>query len=240
MYRANIEDLDQDRLICFLHIPKTGGKTMWKILDEQSGSYLVWHGKYFKKLKKPVVFFTMLRDPIDRVISTYYYIKRYERDHLHNQVKNMSLEEFVSYLKRKDIDNERYPSGDIQIIRYRIDNLATRYISGGDPLNLEQAKINITNYFPVVGFTDMYIESLFLMKKFFNWDEFSSFEKRNVTLNRPNISEIPPDIIKTIKEANINDTKLYEWAKRDFIKKLQNLDDISKRELKSWRGEIGG
>ncbi|MFC0562371.1 sulfotransferase family 2 domain-containing protein [Halalkalibacter alkalisediminis] len=164
MIQFNKEDLDQEELICFLHIPKTGGKTLWRLLDRQKDTFLVWHGKFFKQLNKPCTYFTMLRDPVDRVISTYYYIRRYERDPLHSQVKKMSLKEFVSYMNKEDLGNKPYPKKDLRSIRFRTVNLATRYISVGDPLNLGKAKENINNYFSVVGCTDMYDEFLFFMK----------------------------------------------------------------------------
>ncbi len=102
------EVMEEEQPICMLHIPKTGGKTLWKILKKQQDTYHVWHRKMFKKLDKPVSFFTMLRDPVDRVLSTYYYIRSYEADPLHDILQDITLEEFVDYISNDQIKNIRY------------------------------------------------------------------------------------------------------------------------------------
>ncbi|SFM08777.1 Sulfotransferase family protein [Gracilibacillus orientalis] len=217
----------------FLHIPKTGGKTLWDLFERQQDTIHVWHNRYFKEYQKPIRFFTILRDPADRVISTYYYIRSYERDALYQKVNNMPLQEFIEYMQNDKIENKLYKKKDIRNIRYRTVNLATRYLSGGDPNDLEQAKKNITKHFDLVGFTDMYLESLFFMNKIHDWN-FSSINRKNKTDNRPKIDEISPKIIQSIEQVNQHDKELYEWAKRKFHKKLTSLDKHTKKELNKW------
>ncbi|MGP4041567.1 hypothetical protein ACTWP4_16930 [Gracilibacillus sp. D59] len=67
----------------FLHIPKTGGKTLWDLLGRQQDTIHVWHNRYFKEYQQPIRFFTILRDPADRVISTFYFLRSYQRSALY-------------------------------------------------------------------------------------------------------------------------------------------------------------
>ncbi|MCP3028403.1 sulfotransferase family 2 domain-containing protein [Halobacillus sp. A5] len=235
MIHFNKEKIDQKELICFLHIPKSGGKTMWKILEEQKEQILVWHGKYFKILKKPTVYFTILRNPVERVISTYFYIRSYERDPLHEQVKNMSFQKFLSYMKDENIRNKQYHKRDIRSIRYRTVNLTTRYLSGGDPDNLKMANYNLNHYFTEVGFTERFSESLFFLKEHFGWEDTLKIKQVNRTQNRPKSTEIPPEIIKEIKRLNHNDEALYKQARRKFEDRLVKLSDQQKQALEVWK-----
>ncbi|GEL76099.1 sulfotransferase family 2 domain-containing protein [Tenuibacillus multivorans] len=232
------EEIKKDQ-VCFLHIPKTGGKTLWDLFGRQQETIHVWHSKFFKQLSQPE-FLTMLRDPVDRVISTYYYIKRYERDPLYKQFRNMSLEQFVEYIKNDKIPNKRFKSKkDLRNLRYRTVNLATRYLSGGDPNNIKQAKNNIKRNISLVGFTDMYFESLFFMKKRFNWD-LSAVKKQNQTKNRPKVNAIPKRLIKTIETYNQYDIELYRWAKAKFLKDIDALDSQTRNEMEVWVRDMQG
>ncbi|MFG6150053.1 sulfotransferase family 2 domain-containing protein [Halobacillus sp. B23F22_1] len=240
MIHFNKEDLELNELICFLHIPKTGGKTMWKILDGKNEEILVWHGKHFKKLKKPTDYFTMLRDPVDRVISTYYYIKSYERDPLHKQVKNMTFENFLSYMKDEGVGDKQYHKTDLRSIRYRTVNLATRYLSGGDPNNIKKARRNLNEYFSEVGFTERFSESLFFLAQHFEWKDTLKVERVNKTQNRPKSHEVDPAIIKQIKKLNHYDIVLYNYALKKFEKRIAALSDQQKQALEEWKKNFEG
>ncbi|SHN07052.1 Sulfotransferase family protein [Gracilibacillus kekensis] len=225
--------MKEEQPICLIHIPKTGGKTLWKILKKQPETYHVWHKKMFKNLDIPVSFFTMLREPVDRVLSTYYYIRSYEADPLYDQLQNITLKEFVDYIGNEQIENIRYKKRDLKSLRPRSVNLATRYLSGGDPNALKIAKKNIKKHFPIVGLTDMYPESLFLMKKKFNL-QLSSITIENKTDNRPSTEAISPDLINKIKKTNHNDILLYEWAKKRFLNEMESLSKLERQELQNW------
>jgi len=230
------KEVNTKNALCFLHIPKTGGKTLWNLFEKQEKNILVWHSEYFKPL--PYTFFTMLRDPADRIMSTYYYIKRYKRDPLHKQVREMTLEDFIGYMCNENIVNKRYNSkNDLRNIRYRTVNLATRYLSGGDPDNIEKAKNNLNRYFSLVGITESYFESVFLMQKEFNL-KFTQLIKINETKNRPKVEEISKKIIQKIIEINKHDSELYLLAKKLFYEKLNALSADEKIELNNWKNNV--
>ncbi len=236
MIHFNKDDLEEEFLVCFLHIPKTGGQTLWGILKAQPTNIIVKHGTYFEKFNKPCAYVTMLRDPVDRVISTYYYIRNTVRDPLCEQVNEMSLEEFISYMEREDIENNPYePMEDLRNIKFRTVNLATRYLSGGDPTQLAEAKENLRNYFLFAGMTEMYSESLFFMEKLFGWKIAAGTKMRNNNPNRIPVHEVSPSMIERIKELNQLDIELYEGAKAKFLRQIELLSKESKVELEAWK-----
>ena len=115
-------------------------------------------------------YFTLLREPVDRVISLYYFIKNIKSDPRHTEVSKMSLCGFVK-------------SG----ITVEVDNGQTRLISGIDFLHgysgtyqaihfgkcgqnvLEVAKNNLDNHFDLVGILEKFGQSLYLLRHFYGW-----------------------------------------------------------------------
>ncbi|CCG43803.1 conserved hypothetical protein [Halobacillus halophilus DSM 2266] len=239
MIHFNKEDLDQEKLICFIHVPKTGGRTLWNLLDKQEVDIIVRHGTFFKKFNKPTTYFTMLRDPVDRVISTYSYMRSYEREPLLEQMQNVTLTEFIDYMGREDLGNRPYHKKDLRNIRFRTVNMATRYLSGGDPNDYKKALKNMNNEMSFVGITDYYNESLYMLEKQFEWFHVKDVKKVNVTSKRLDVNEIPDDLIKEIKRLNKLDIKLYNKAKRDFIRKWGRFSAEELQHLKKWKAAKG-
>lgn len=253
------ENESEKEVLIFLHVPKTGGQTLGRIIDEQYhisdivkvrdpqtvetvlnetpndkvtkiGCYVEHLEAYFKQvpkgdehinciyghmnfgmhrlLSKPYTYMTMLREPIDRVISHYYYFLG--KNHFKSET---SFEEFIT--KPKFI------------------NFQTRYISGGSIPNLQLAKENIQNYFSIVGITEMFDESLFLMKQQFSWENIY-YAKKNVTGSRPTKEQLSKDTIDLIVKHNELDIELYQYAKNLMEQKIQALDHPTKQELQDY------
>ncbi len=150
----------------------------------------------------------MLRDPIERVISHYYYFKHVLNNKLANEY---SLEEFSK------LD--------------RFSNMQTHYITGDDP-NLEKA-INNLKTFAFFGITEMFKESLFLMKNTFGWETID-YSRGNVNNKKLKKESIPKETIEQIEKANLIDIQLYQWAKENLKNRIETLDKKSKIELATW------
>jgi hypothetical protein len=245
----SIEQNKNDLLVIFMHIQKTGGTTLINIMQKQypPDEVLAWHHKRKKnisnelksKLKcvhhahvpfgvhsfypdRQFTYITMFRDPVERVLSQYYFIQELKDHPLHKRVKGMSLEQFL--------DDHYHRS--FRLTR----NYQTQMVSGSmnpKKANLKKAKKNIKSYFAVVGITEMFNESLFLIKKTLGWDNLS-YLKENITHNRPTREQIPRHIIKKIKKLNQLDIELYNWVKANLestLKKLNPHDQIEMKEF---------
>jgi Sulfotransferase family len=123
-------------LIIFLHLPKTGGTTLARIIDRQydSSSILPLYESMFgnelsalpqnhlDRLRivmghlyfgvhafaaRPCMYITILREPIDRVISHYYFVRHDPSNYLYELASKMTLKEFVESCGRQEPNNDQ-------------------------------------------------------------------------------------------------------------------------------------
>jgi galactose-3-O-sulfotransferase len=171
-------------------------------------------------LPDPSTYLTVLRDPVDRVVSHYHYVLTeptlIELHEAHGS--HASLEAHVA----------RSP------LRHLINNAQTRQL-GGDVLDpgrpptaadLSTAMRRIDEDFAVVGLQERLDESLALMRVVFGWDEHT-LPHLNVTSARPSVTDLDPEIRGVVLEHNQLDAALYEHARDRFAHQLaeHGLDD---------------
>lgn len=227
-------------LIIFMHIPKTGGTTLNAIFRNQYEKNQFYEHLYDLKTKytmlnqeeknniiaisghysygihnifsKPFTYFTMLRNPVDRVISQYYFLK--STPTIKPEVKDMTFAEFINYAPTAK-------------------NGQTKQVSGlfKNP-SVEKAKENLRT-FRVIGLTEKFDESLFLMKKVLGWSNIE-YNKLNITKKRPLKSELSQKVISLIEEHNQLDIELYKYAQELFEKQIKTLNKESKQELANY------
>ncbi|WP_240452177.1 sulfotransferase family 2 domain-containing protein [Virgibacillus sp. YIM 98842] len=216
-----------DNLLIFMHIPKTGGTTLSSIIQKQYNRNVVLTGNtdmnvkdieksnslmghfYFgihHQFSKPCTYITMMRNPVEQVISLYFYIKETELHPYHNEVNKKSFTEFINSKE------------------YDFSNLQTRYFCGGSSPDLAQAKETINKHFSVVGIAEMFDDSLSLMKHRLGWNNIE-YHKENVNKNRPFKKEIPANYFSNIIQNNTLDLELYKYAKEKLINEIDAMKE---------------
>ena len=124
---------------------------------------------------------TVLRDPIERMISSYYFVLSLDKnDPLYSIYFKKSLEEFVTFMYTRNELNlqTRYIGGGIEF-----ENLRPPYPPlGQDAITI--AKRHLATEFQLVGLTERFDETLILMKQLFGFRNVF-YAKRNVTRMRP-------------------------------------------------------
>ncbi|MEC4991613.1 MAG: sulfotransferase family 2 domain-containing protein, partial [Oscillatoria sp. PMC 1068.18] len=150
-------------------------------------------------LPQPCTYITMLRHPVERAISTYYFVLRSKIHPLHEQVtsQQMTLEDFINSGISTDLDNGQ---------TRRLAGVSTGGLSSQQkvPLGqcsenlLEIAKANLNSQFSVCGITEKFDESLLLMSKKLGWKNIY-YRKKNVTKNRLKRKDINAKIVKQIE-----------------------------------------
>lgn len=231
-------------MVLYMHVSKTGGTTLNEIFARQYKNHeIIDHESYddlialfgqlsqpeklqiravsghylygiHEHLNPPVTYFTMLREPVDRVLSLYYFLQEHPNPEI-KDVDKMSLKQFV---------NLTTPA----VRAHQLQHLS------GKPVNLASAKENLVHHFAIVGLTEMFDESIFLMKKRFGWGDIS-YTKKNVTKNRLKTEEVPKDTLDLIKKNLAPEIELYSLAKQIFLKKLSALSRLEKEELKAFK-----
>ena len=179
-------------------------------------------------LPQPSTYITFLRDPVERVISLFYFIRRATRHPHHNSIvsSNMSLEEFV---------------GSVDLGK-QIDNSQTRLLADAWNVELgkcsqemlERAKSNIDNYFAVVGLTERFDESLILLRQKLGWKNIF-YQPKNVTKNRPLQDSISDKTLAEIKKYNELDFELYKYAQEIFEKSIEQQGASFVNELNRFK-----
>jgi hypothetical protein len=248
--------LNPDCTIIFIHTPKAAGSTLWRVIHRQydktscfqikssdSRDYkeLPIEERRQKKILRghiyygthefvpgPFTYITMLRDPVDRIISHYYFVLRTPHHGLYDEVtsRNLTLRDYV-----------------LSGLRGETNNGQTRLIAGEEstslpygqcpPELLETAKRNIEKDFTLVGLTERFDETLILLKRAFGW-KTPFYVKMNVTKDRPRKEDIPADTLAIIEEYNQMDAELYRYAQQLFDEKIRAVPDF-KRELRRFQ-----
>lgn len=200
------------------------GKNFQKLVslsDAEKQNLRVIQGQFgigiHQLLPQPSEYFCLLRHPIERAISYYYYIRRLATHSFHRTLveENIGLDEYV----------ER------GISRQGIDNGQTRMLGGGllmaDEIPfggvtrdlLEQAKHNLREHVAVIGTLEQFDDTLFLLHKTFGW-RTPWYVRQNIGTNRVPSDAVAPRTLKLLHEHNRHDFELWAFAQELLREKL--------------------
>lgn len=170
----------------------------------------------------PSTYVTLLRNPVDRVISHYYFVKRTPRHYLYPRVtaENMDLAAYITSRLTEELDN-----GQVRLL-CGVDRDIPWGACGRE--HLEQAKRNISEHFAVAGVLERFDESLALMGHKLDWQWVPHYENQNITKEKN--ERLEPFTLDVIRKANELDLELYEWVSARLDKELDdNKDEIARR-----------
>jgi len=153
-------------------------------------------------LSQPSTYFTFVRQPVDRVLSSYRWIIHQPHEPLYARFgrDTAGLDEYVS----ADIDKET------------VENGQTRMIAGitgkeePDRDTLETAKRNLETFI-AVGLTERFDESFLLLRNALAWRN-AFYATRNVSPEWTRRIKPSDRTLEVIRERNQLDLELYEFA----------------------------
>lgn len=237
----------QTPMLIFLHIPKAGGTTLNGIINQQYAKHTTFRfnsitaWQTINDLPQPqrqslrlirghfafglhqflpchAIYFTLLRDPVARFISHYHYVHRSPGVKAHEQVRSISLEEYVETMGAEK------------------GNLQTRLLFGLSEVSkptpeniIATVKQNLDRHFRVVGLVERFDETLVLLQRAFGWRS-PVYVRQNVTLAaEKNQAEISQATLQKIKQYNAMDLELYEYGLQKFEQQIAAIDQFEQR-----------
>ena len=223
-----------DQRVVFIHIQKTAGSSIVRAIKNQTGTQLPSHGdfatskrpfhkndRFFlghfgfnrtREIPAPKFCFTFLRDPIDRIISLYYFWKE--------DTEN----EYPIFQTAKQMDLEAFLQSDNPRVRQHIDNVQTwtfvgdcwgevrhrhRHLSKSELVEIAKANLATLDF---VGFQENYradSETLFQMLGF---DAPVGNVAVNKTASRPRREDLPASTLRLMAPLVELDDELYRYA----------------------------
>ena len=179
-------------------------------------------------LPVPSTYITVVREPVDRVISMYYFVLR-EKKHKHYK-RATSAKDLKDYI--------------FKVRAKQLNNFQTRLLAGMNSLEvefgncsnemLEAAKNNLRKYFSVVGTTARFDETLILLKQKLGW-HLPLYARMNVTNKRPQKEQISKDTLNTIVELNQLDIELYRYAEAILQELIEQQPSSLLREVERFK-----
>ena len=158
-----------------------------------------------------VDYITMLREPVSRVVSNYYYILNNRRDMaVYDKIKNISLLEYVE--------------------KYNINNLQTRLLASNNGLPIDNKTLERGDLFNAIknlnninfiGLIEKFDYSLLLLKEKYGLTNIQ-YVSKNKTHEKTKKKEVSEKVKSRIAELNKFDIQLYKLAEEIFNKQLKD------------------
>lgn len=166
------------------------------------------HYGLHQSLTRNATYLTMLRDPVDRILSFFYFVKRTKTHYLyrHGFTDDTTLEEFIT---RRNLE---------------LDNVQTRLLVphsegsidfGAVDERLSRIALANLNKIERVGILERMDDFLDLLNVVEGWN-VSAAPVMNRTEKRPGVEEHSEAVIARIREMNAYDVRLYEAARERF------------------------
>ncbi len=242
--------------VIFLHIPKAAGTTLERILVKQYSreqTFVLQASELLPTLKdfpaqqrsqirllsghmaygahecfaEPSVYVSMIRHPVQRLISHYRFVLARPHHYLYGTVasRKIDLEEYVHSGISTETDN-----GQVRLLAGHARDIPYGHCS---ELLLEKAKQNILEHFAFVGISEEFDRSLVLMSRKLHWANVPAYRRANVATSPP--PKVGEETIRAIERSNALDLELYEWVKArvfsEWEAEAEQLNRVHRRFL---------
>jgi Wzt C-terminal domain/Sulfotransferase family len=232
------------RPIAFCHIPKTGGTSLQQFIADAYGAesvsehvdsenystairasarYSVIIGHFWFRpgeiLDPSRLNFTVLRDPIDRILSHFYFSRR-----LDSTIHPSAPERFMDF--------PAYAVSELSSVRNVTSNFQTRLLA---PLGLPQTAVDPTDNelllaaqraidsFDFVGIFQELEDTAACIACLAHISMSTEIPRQNVTRVRPAIADISDVVRRRLESLNELDRQLYSYASRRFLQNRRRL-----------------
>jgi hypothetical protein len=178
-----------------------------------------------RALRRPCRYFTMLRDPVDRTISEYFYAYVYPSHSFREEIVIGSMS-FADFLSAQGVS----PAG------------AMTYLLSGEfeglHDRLEAALFNLKNCFVSVGTSERFDESILLIARYLNWRP-PLYVRRNVARLDDDVRGRRRHVVEEARESLsdyfISDYEVYVAADELLSDRVRDLGERFQKALEDYR-----
>ncbi|MFI4914904.1 MAG: hypothetical protein ACIAS6_00175 [Phycisphaerales bacterium JB060] len=180
--------------------------------DIRHGIDLLLGHQYFgnhRFLRPGATYLTILREPIDRVLSFYHYVERMPDHYLHQHgfEEGMSIVEVINSSRCVEFDN----------LQVRMLNPQPEYPPAFGSVSEDMFEVACENLryihqHGVVGIIEQLDDCLKVLQRRYGWEP-SKITQANVTKSRPPVEAHDDASLNAIRELNRYDEQLYALAK---------------------------
>ncbi|MEM0925925.1 MAG: sulfotransferase domain-containing protein [Planctomycetota bacterium] len=165
-------------------------------------------------------YITVLRDPVDRILSHYYFVREQRKHPMHETVmsRRMSISDYVTSGLSGELNN-----GMVRLLCGRPDADSLRGHGPCQEEDLTEAKRNLDGHFAVVGLLEQMHATQRVVSQVLGWDDKEPV-RRNQTKKRKSVQTLRRRDRDAILSKNAMDIDLYRWASDRFQQQCSALD----------------
>lgn len=184
--------------------------------------------------------FTILREPIDRVLSQYYFLRDLVR-----QGQILRSHPFVEQIV--DVEIDEFVRSNSELSQVFFGEAQTRWLAGNlcwdmseyEPRyqhtklsrwDLWQAKRRLRRC-AVVGLAHRLLDSLQLLCKTFDWPSPAEVRRENTTEKRPKVDQLDPQTLRLLETITAADRELFAEGNRLFERRMAEHCKLPLRAL---------
>lgn len=251
--------IEAHQTVIFHHIPKTAGVTFGRIGGRQysKGStfpvvgdkkaaierfkslppgrrrdyrFIYGHqaAKLIDEVESPVLV-TMFREPVARVLSLYYYARRKPRHPLHDVSSRYAMEKFFEL--GMDRQWQEFTDGQFSSIACIMES---KSFGGFSRTRSAERLKDILRKQVVFGLLERFDDSLLLIKETLGWKKPVYYTRMNIN-PAPRENPYPKWVVEHIRDRNKKDVELYEFAEKEFARRVGSKEPGFASQLKRFR-----
>lgn len=185
----------------------------------------------------PSKFFTIVREPVDRVVSHFYFSRTWHELPSHQFIRDMTLEEYLDSGMGLDYDNHqvRMLSGCPELDSPWTFERGRLRISAPPVTrrHLAMAKRNIEKRFIVAAPMEQLSALVWFLKRLYGWPIHRALYRiHHKTPGRPKVQSLSQTTRKRLEASNEYDSALYEWVKERFATQIEPLEPDFSRQVR--------
>lgn len=167
-----------------------------------------------RELDQPCAYATLLRNPVDRVLSQYYFIRESPKHPRHRELRDRGAT-LLAYLRAGL--NPQADNGQVRAISGVGDGTADEIPFGAcTRAMLDDATRRLETEFALIGVTERFDEFLVLAGRLLGW-RHCRYVRRKVTRSRPLAATLTPEERAAVDACTLLDRELYATARRRAV-----------------------